>query len=170
MNQIMGLDASQLMGYAKKQLEIININAKAQVQGQQNRPPQPAGSQTNPIEIATPVQSTPQLPNPANLPPNAFQTPQTSTSQMPNQGIQPTPPDQGMRAAGPVQPRARPWDGMDFTKEPFPLNPTQFWEYLGNMSAKKGETLVPPVIEGKGVDLHKLFSLVHRNGGCVKVS
>jgi hypothetical protein len=168
-NQIMSLDASQLNLLARQQLENYNNTMRA---NQARR--QPTGTQNNPIEIATPVQATPQLPGQNALPLNAFQTPQTQLSQ-PNlqafNGVQnPTPPQRPAMVQRSSQLRPQPWDSLDLSKEPFTLTEQQFLSYLNNLFAKKGEVFVNPTIENKKVDLYKLFSLVHKNGGYAKVN
>lgn len=64
--------------------------------------------------------------------------------------------------------RAKIWAGTDFSKEVFGMNEGSFMTYLKQVL--KQPSLVPPVVQGKPVDLYALFNLVHRNGGSAKVS
>ena len=155
---------------------------------QQGRPLQPnmPGSQNNPIEIVTPVMNAiPQLANQPNMGPymtplqpaaqineQRYQQPPTqprppqhpATQQWVQQQQQPRPP---VMTNPPAQPK--PWAGMDFSKDPFPMSEEQFWKYLGSQHLKRPEPMPAPVIEGKPVNLYGLFNLVHKNGGSAKV-
>ena len=61
----------------------------------------------------------------------------------------------------------KPWLALDFSRAIFPADEKAFYEHLNR--ANKGG-LVPPVIEGKVVNLYSLFNLVHKNGGSARVS
>lgn len=156
--------------------------------------PNMPGSQNNPIEIVTPVlQNTSQLPNQANM--SAYMTPQQlqPSAHINDQRFQqPPPPPQAQgrlpqntatqqwvqQQQKPHQlPHAsstfasgqpKPWAGVDFSKEPFPMTENGFWKYLGKQH-NLPEAMPPPSIEGRQVNLYSLFNLVHKNGGSAKV-
>jgi hypothetical protein len=75
--------------------------------------------------------------------------------------------------AGPAKPK--PWLGMDFRSEPIPIEESRFWQqvldiYYKSRPGSDNNTLSPPRIEGKPVNLFVLFTLVHRNGGSAKIA
>lgn len=155
-----------------------------------------SGSSNNPIDIVTPSQQTNvALPVPGSASSMSsnqsgalaaqlqqlqhqqakLQTPQgqqaewqrsasisSQSSQMANQ-----PPTMVKPAFPPGQPR--PWNHMDFKAEIIPFNEDAFYRILAQMRGRDDRPNLP-MIEGKSVNLWLLFSIVHKNGGGVKVS
>ena len=57
---------------------------------------------------------------------------------------------------------------MDFSNEPIPFkDEATLWSAVVKVSGR--ETLARPLINGQPIDLHKLFTVVHRTGGSLKV-
>ena len=198
--QLMALEWSQLSTFARARAEVASQqrqplppSQQPQQQQYQNRSiqqPNMPGSQTNPIEIVTPIMHatsqvpsqsnlsyvTPQLQPPAQINDQRFQhqpqpglhPPQNSATQQWVQQQQ-QPPHARPSPVGPSDQPGNPWAGMDFKKEPFPMTEEQFWNYLGNTHLRRPEPMPAPVIEGKAVNLYELFNIMHKNGGSEKV-
>ncbi|RXK40766.1 hypothetical protein M231_02018 [Tremella mesenterica] len=124
-----------------------------QQQQQKLQPPPPQQQQHHrATSFGNDAQRPVQQSQPPSMPPQPpFQQPQPQLpagSQIPNTSAPDAP---------------KPWHGMNFSQEPINLPPDKFMQLVRSMNGNP--QLVFPTIDGKPLDLHQLFNLVHRNGG-----
>jgi hypothetical protein len=194
----MALDHAQLQKVVYNQLQSANarqmqVQQQVAMQQSQNRQMQnngqnqsQMGSQANPVDITTPqIQPNIQVNN--NIPSFAQQQPsgnfapppapqrqassngpgsaQTIPNPLPQQWQQQQQQPQVQVQQSPN--RGKQWAGQDFSKVAFPIPEDKFMPYLSQILNL--QTVAAPSIGNRAVDLYSLFTLVHKNGGSVKV-
>ncbi|OXC65400.1 hypothetical protein AYX13_05530 [Cryptococcus neoformans] len=138
-------------------------------QQQQNQQQALRGSQANPIELVTPTMANTQLPH--------FPTPSQSSATMANTASQPPQSNQLQGNQSSQPPQANPNSTPQLSQATIQSNTgsggpdisdipeESFYGYLRQMMAKNGITSGIPTIEGRQVNLYKLFQMVIKNNG-----
>lgn len=159
------LNAQQMARFLQQQQQ----QQQQSQQQQQNQQQAMRGSQANPIELVTPTMANAQLPHfptpsqsSVTMAHSASQAPQSNQSSQPLQANPNTTPQLSQATSQSNTGSAGP-DVSDIPEE-------SFYGYLRQMMAKNGITSGIPTIEGRQVNLYKLFQMVIKNNGSAHVS